>query len=133
MVHNVEALHKLHIIDFSWRLSPFEPIFVAELHSMRHDLEASFYKSIFCKLWIVPKSEKGQRHGLPCLFLALFRCLTSNCASQILIVKQWSVKICLVVVAIAKYAVLARRPLQPVSTPLVLLAETLTNAIQPRV
>lgn len=60
MVTDVTTFNELDVIDFGWCLSPFEAIFIVELHTMWHHLETQFYQGVLCQLWIVAGAEEAQ-------------------------------------------------------------------------
>ena len=58
MIDDVLSLHKLHVVDFSSRLHPFESELVRELHASRHVLVAALDQRIFRQLRVITQADE---------------------------------------------------------------------------
>lgn len=125
MVNDVLTLNKLHVVDFTCCLHPFEAVFVREAITASQCLVATLYKSIFGQDGIVSKSDEalaGKRWQL-------------SLSAYLVTIENGRIKISFIVIAIPssdiKDGILARSPLQVGTIPAMLFTVTLADAFKP--
>ena len=121
MVHDMLTLNKLHVVDFTCCLHPFEAVFVREAITASQCLVATFYKSIFGQNGIVAKADEalaGKRWQL-------------SLSADLVAIEHGRIEISFIVIAIPRGdiedGILARGPLQVGTIPAMLLTVTLAD------
>lgn len=121
------SFFEMHVVNFHRGLSPFKSVFIRELHTSWHDLEAMVNQSLFRKILIVSLSYKDLVRESRYLFLWSIRLLTFT-----LIIKIWGIQICLIICILDwEDWFFAWSPLKIWGAPAVLRAVWLANTLKP--